>query len=127
MQSICRNNNEVICSNPTSTNLSDRTLSDGFDVDGNDSMPRQVDNEFVDYQNTTSQQFDWSEENIFRSYSSGEGRHNGFDFALGQHFESKEYLNLKLSLFAINEKFEMKTHKSTKTLKEVRCVDEKCL
>ena len=39
---ICRgirNNNEVICSNPTPTNLSDRTPGDGFDVEGNDSMP----------------------------------------------------------------------------------------
>ena len=47
--------------------------------------PRQVDD-----QNTTSQQFDWAEENVFRSYSSGDGRHDGSAFALGQHFESKE-------------------------------------
>ena len=56
-----RDNNEVICSNPTPTNLSYRTLDDGFHVEGNDSMPQQVDNEFVDDQNTISQQFDWSE------------------------------------------------------------------
>ena len=54
---ICRgirDNNEVICSNPTPTILSNRTLRDGFHVEGNRSMPQQVDNEFVDYQNTTS-------------------------------------------------------------------------
>ena len=130
---ICRgirDNNEVICSNPTPNNLSDQTPGDGFDVEGNDSMPqspRQVDDQFVDDQNSTSQQFYWAEENVFRSYSSGDGRHDGSDFALGQHFESKEDLNLKLSLVAINGKFEMKTHKSTKTLKEVRCVDDNCL
>ena len=125
-----KDNNKVICSNPTPTNLSDQTPSDGFDVEGNDSMPqspRQVDDQFIDDQNTTSQQFDWAEENVFRSYSSGDDRHDGSDFALGQHFESKEDLNSKLSLVAINGKFEMKTHKSTKTLKEVRCVDDKCL
>ena len=56
-----------------------------------------------------------------------DGRHDGSDLALGQHFESKEVLNLKLSLVAINGKFEMKMHKSTKILKEVSCVDDKCL
>ena len=96
---ICRgirDNNEVICSNPTPNNLSDQTPGDGFDVEGNDSRPqspRQVYDQFVDDQNTTSQQFDWAEENIFRSYSSGDGRHDGSDFALGQHFESKEDLD----------------------------------
>ena len=34
-----KDNNKVICSNPTPTNLSDRTPGDGFDVEGNDSMP----------------------------------------------------------------------------------------
>ena len=85
----------MICSNPTPTNLSDQTPGDGFDVVGNDSMPqspRQVDDQFVDDQNTTTQQFDWAEENVFRSYSSGDG-HDGSDFALGQHFESKEDLD----------------------------------
>ena len=63
---ICRgirDNNEVICSNPTPNNLSDQTPGDGFDVEGNDSMPqspRQIDDQFVDDQNTTSQQFDWA-------------------------------------------------------------------
>ena len=58
-----RDNNEVICSNPTPINLSDQTPGDGFDVEGNDSMPqspRQIDDQFVDDQNTTSQQFDWA-------------------------------------------------------------------
>ena len=125
-----RDNNEVICSNPTPTNLSDRTPGDGFDVEGNDSRPqspRQVYDQFVDDQNTTSQQFDWAKDNISRSYSSGDGRHDGSDFVLGQYFETKEDLNLKLSLVAINGKFEMKTHKSTKILKKVRCFDDKCL
>ena len=35
-----KDNNEVICSNPTPTNLSDRTPGDGFDVEGNDNMPQ---------------------------------------------------------------------------------------
>ena len=69
---ICRgirDKNEVICSNPTPTNLSDQTPGDGFDVEGNYSMPqspRQVDDQFVDDHNTTSQQFYWAEENVFR-------------------------------------------------------------
>ena len=101
--------------------------SDGVPVEVNDSMPLQDDYEFVEDQNITSEQFDLPEENVIRPYSLGDGRHNGSDFALGQHFESKEALNLKLSLVAINGKFEMKTHRSTKILKEVRCVDHKCL
>ena len=43
---------------------------------------------------------------FFRSYTSGDGRHDGFDFALGQHYERKEDLNLKLSFVAINRMFE---------------------
>ena len=66
-------------------------------------MPQQVDNVFVDDQNTTSQQFDRSKENIFWSYSSGNGRHDRCDFSLGQHFESNDDFNLKLSLVAIND------------------------
>ena len=58
----------MIYSNPTPTNLSDQTLGDGFDVEGNDSMPQSprqvddqfvddqfVDDQFVDDQNTTTQ------------------------------------------------------------------------
>ena len=53
----------MICSNPTPNNLSDQTPGDGFDVEGNDSMPQSprqvddqfVDDQFVDDQNTTTQ------------------------------------------------------------------------
>ena len=58
-------------------------------MEGNQNMAEQLDNECIDDQNTTSQQFDWSEDNVIPTYSLGEGRHDGSDFALGQHFESK--------------------------------------
>ena len=53
-------------------------------------------------------------------------KHDGFDMTLGRHFESKEELNLKLSLIVINKKFEIKMYTSRKTLKELKCVDDKC-
>ena len=53
-------------------------------------------------------------------------KHDGFVMTLGRHFESKEELNLKLSLIVINKKFEMKMYTSRKTLKELKCVDDKC-
>ena len=98
-----KDSNEVISSNPTPINLSDWSPGAGFHVEVNDSMPQQVDNKFVEDLNSTSQQFDWSEENVIRSYSLGDGRHDGFDLALGQHFESNDDFNLKLSLVAIND------------------------
>ncbi|PON84435.1 hypothetical protein TorRG33x02_197680 [Trema orientale] len=39
-------------------------------------------------------------------------RHNGSDLMVGEHFSSKTELNYKLSLIAINGKFEMKTKKN---------------
>ena len=53
-------------------------------------------------------------------------RYDRSDLMLGQHFVSKDELNNKLSLIAINGKFEIKTKKSTKSLKEVVCVNEDC-
>ncbi|GMN30820.1 hypothetical protein TIFTF001_044514 [Ficus carica] len=56
------------------------------------------------------------------SYDSG--RNDGSDLMVGKHFDSKEDLNTKLNLVAINGKFETKVKKSTRTLKEVVCVDQ---
>jgi hypothetical protein len=56
--------------------------------------------------------------------SSDNGRNDGSDLMVGKHFDSKEDLNTKLNLVAINGKFEIKVKKSTRTLKEVVCVDE---
>ncbi|GMN52671.1 hypothetical protein TIFTF001_021815 [Ficus carica] len=56
--------------------------------------------------------------------SSNSGRNDGSDLMVGQHFESKEELNTKLNLVAIEGKFEMKVKKSNKSLKEVVCVEE---
>ncbi|GMN47802.1 hypothetical protein TIFTF001_016978 [Ficus carica] len=52
------------------------------------------------------------------------GRNDGTDLMVGKHFDSKEKLNTKLNLVTINGKFELKVKKSTKSLKEVMCVDE---
>ncbi|GMN55802.1 hypothetical protein TIFTF001_024914 [Ficus carica] len=56
--------------------------------------------------------------------SSDSGRNDGSDLMVGKHFDSKEELNTKLNLVAINGKFKMNVKKSTKSLKEVVCVDE---
>ncbi|GMN48342.1 hypothetical protein TIFTF001_017512 [Ficus carica] len=56
--------------------------------------------------------------------SSNSARNDGSDLMVGKYFDSKEELNTMLNLIAINGKFEMKVKKSTKSLKEVVCVDE---
>ncbi|GMN40566.1 hypothetical protein TIFTF001_009783 [Ficus carica] len=53
--------------------------------------------------------------------SSDSDINDGSDLMVGKHFDSKEELNTKLNLIAINGKFEMKVNKSTKSLKEVVC------
>ncbi|XP_062103376.1 uncharacterized protein LOC133814432 [Humulus lupulus] len=54
--------------------------------------------------------------------SQNSGRHDGSDFKVGQHFVSKDDLSYYLSIIAINGRFEMRTTKSTKSVKEVRCI-----
>ncbi|EXB73701.1 hypothetical protein L484_026864 [Morus notabilis] len=71
------------------------------------------------------QHFDLEKDGALISFDSG--RHDGSDLRVGRHFKSKEELHIKLSLVAINGKFEIKVKKSTKTLKEVICVNESCL
>ncbi|GMN60360.1 hypothetical protein TIFTF001_029449 [Ficus carica] len=70
------------------------------------------------------QHFESEEARFVPLISSDSGRNDGSDLMVGKHFDSKEELNTKLDLVAINGMFEMKVKKSTKSLKEVVCVDE---
>ncbi|XP_060974703.1 uncharacterized protein LOC133039773 [Cannabis sativa] len=62
-----------------------------------------------------------------REASQDSGRHDGSNLKVGQHFVSKDELSYYLSIIAINGRFEMRTTKSNKSIKEVRCVSENCL
>ncbi|GMN61570.1 hypothetical protein TIFTF001_030670 [Ficus carica] len=70
------------------------------------------------------QHFESEETRFVPLISSDSDRNDSSDLMVGKHFDSKEELNTKLNLIAINGKFEMKVKKSTKSLKEVVCVDE---
>ncbi|KAF4386206.1 hypothetical protein F8388_016458 [Cannabis sativa] len=56
-----------------------------------------------------------------REASQDSGRHDGSNLKVGQHFVSKDELSYYLSIIAINGRFEMRTTKSNKSIKEVRC------
>ncbi|GMN38473.1 hypothetical protein TIFTF001_007711 [Ficus carica] len=92
-----------------------------------ETVPEEVANEDyrVPEEDDSRWQYAESEETRFVPLiSSDSGRNDGSDLMVGKHFDSKEELNTKLNLVAINGKFEMKVKKSTKSLKEVVCVEE---
>ncbi|KAF4395224.1 hypothetical protein F8388_001611 [Cannabis sativa] len=60
-----------------------------------------------------------------REASQNSGKH-GSNLKVGQHFVSKDELSYYLSIIAINGRFEMRTTKSNKSIKEVRYVSENC-
>lgn len=99
--------------------MREKVLDEGDDLpEGSDDV---IDETIHD---SPCQHFDLEKDGALISFDSG--RHDGFDLRVGRHFESKEELNIKLSLVAINGKFEMKVKKSIKTLKEVICVNKNC-
>ncbi|XP_062088889.1 uncharacterized protein LOC133795455 [Humulus lupulus] len=129
-EDLAQNNGDIIGSNPTPNDIvhegGDNVLEECDKlVEENNNVTEGGHNvvesgHIVPYQN-----FDIGE--FTREASQNSGRHDGSDLNVGRHFASKDELSYYLSVIAINGRFEMRTIKSNKSLKEVHCISENCL
>ncbi|XP_062088953.1 uncharacterized protein LOC133795522 [Humulus lupulus] len=129
-EDLVQNNGDIIGSNPTPNDIvhegGDNVLEECDKlVEENNNVTEGGHNVVESGQIIPYQNFDIGE--FTREESQDSGRHDGSDLNVGRHFASKDELSYYLSGIAINGRFEMRTIKSNKSLKEVRCISENCL
>ncbi|XP_062107755.1 uncharacterized protein LOC133818735 [Humulus lupulus] len=132
-EDIAQSGEDIIGSNPTPDDIvheggnnvleeCEKVVQENNDVIGNDNIVGG--GQIIPYQHFDTFMGNFAQFN--REASQNSGRHDGSDLKAGQHFESKDGLSYYLSIIAINGRFEMRTTKSTKSVKEVRCISEDC-
>ncbi|XP_062102913.1 uncharacterized protein LOC133813897 [Humulus lupulus] len=129
-EDIAQSGEDIISSNPTPDDIvheggnnvleeCEKVVQENNDVIGNDNIVGG--GQIIPYQHFDTFMRNFAQFN--REASQNSGRHDGSDLKVGQHFESKDDLSYYLSIIAINGRFEMRT---TKSVKEVRCISEDC-